>query len=156
MGELTLRKELGDLSSIVCFRSIVTGLESVMGKDAASGNLIRAGRLRGIEVAKKLGLSKTDKAMSEWSAIVADALGTNGTRLCTIIKLEEEDGIYRVFLSDTICSADEEPGSTRKLSFTQGAIQGVIEEATGHRLSGKQIGSVLRGDDYDIAEFKIR
>jgi len=156
MSDLTLRKDLGDFNSIICFRAIITGLEHVMGKDATRGNLIRAGRLRGIEVANKLGLSKTDKPMSEWSALVADAIGKNGTRLCTIAKLEEEDGIYRVFLSDTICSADEEPGSTRELSFTQGAIQGAIEETTGHRLSGEQTGSVLRGDEYDIVEFKIR
>jgi len=156
MNELTLRKELGDLNSIICFRSIVAGLESVMGKDAARGNLIRAGRLRGLAVVKALGLSKTDKPISEWSALVADALGKNGTRLCKIIRLEEENGIYRVFLSETICSAGEEQGSTQKLSFTHGAAQGVIEEATGHQLSGKQIGSVLRGDDYDIVEFKIR
>jgi len=156
MNDLTLRKELGNFNSIVCFRAIITGLESVMGKEATRGNLIRAGRLRGITVAKSLGLSKTDKPIHEWSALVADAIGINGTKLCTISKLEEGDGIYRVFLSDTICSADEEQGSTRELSFTQGAIQGAIEEVTGHRLSGEQTGSVLRGDEYDIVEFKIR
>jgi len=156
MAELTLRKDLGDFNSIVCFRSIVTGLERVMGKDAATGNLIRAGRLRGVELVRILGLTKTDKPISEWSALIADAIGKNGTRLCTIVKLEEGNGIYRAFLSETICSAGEEPGSIRKLSFTQGAVQGAIEEATGHRLSGEQTGSVLRGDDYDIVEFTIR
>ncbi len=156
MTQSTFRKDLGDFNSIICFRSIVTGLERVMGKDAASGNLIRAGRLRGIELARSLGLTKTDKPISEWSAMIADAVGKNGTRLCTIVKLEEGDGIFRAYLSETICSAGEAPGSTRKLTFTQGAVLGAIEEATGHRLSGEQTGSVLRGDDYDIVEFTIR
>ncbi|MDH3326161.1 MAG: hypothetical protein OEM38_05520 [Gammaproteobacteria bacterium] len=156
MSDATIRQGLGDFSSIVCFRSIVTGLEKVMGKDAARGNLIRAGRLRGIEIIKSLGLSNTDKPIAEWSTLVENAIGKNGTRLCTIAKIEENAGVYRVFLSDTICSANEEIGSERQLSFTQGAIQGALEEVTGHRLSGEQTGSILRGDDYDIADFKVR
>ena len=83
-------------------------------------------------------------------------IGEHGTRLCIVSKIEEGDNVFRVFLSDTICSADEQPGSSRELSFTHGAILGAIEEATGSRLSGKQIGSVLRGDDYDILEFTVR
>lgn len=156
MTEKTLRVQLGDFNSIICFRSIVTGLEKVMGVEAAKGNLIRAGRLRGIEIVQKLGLSKTDQSLSEWSAKVAEVIGENGTRLCIVDKIEEGNGVYRVFLSDTICSADEEPGSSRELSFTHGAILGAVEEATGSRLSGKQVGSVLRGDDYDILEFTVR
>lgn len=156
MTETTLRKELGNFNSIICFRSIVTGLEKVMGTDAARGNLIRAGRFRGIEIVKSLGLSSTSAPISEWSNKVAEAIGKDGTRLCIVNKIEQNGEVYRVFLSDTICSADEPQGSNRKLSFTQGAIQGALEEATGHRLAGEQTGSVLRGDDYDIIEFKIR
>lgn len=156
MSETDLRKGLGDFNSIICFRSIVVGLEKIMGKDAARGNLIRAGRLRGLQIVKELNIENTDKSLPEWSGLVADAVGEKGTRLCTIERIEEGDGTYHAYLSDTICSAGEEPGSEQKLSFTQGAVQGAIEGATGHRLSGVQTGSVLRGDDYDIIEFKIR
>ena len=156
MTEKKLRKQLGDFNSIVCFRAIITGLEKVMGVDATRGNLIRAGRLRGIEIVQKLGLSKTSEPLAEWSAKVAEVIGENGTRLCVVSKVEEDNGLYRIYLSDTICSADEEPGSSRQLSFTQGAIQGALEEATGLRLFGDQVGSTLRGDDYDILEFKAR
>ncbi len=156
MSELIARKELGDFNSIICFRSIVTGLEKVMGKDAARGNLIRVGRLRGIEIVQALGLSNTDQDIEQWSATVADTVGKNGTHLCVINNVELKDNKYYVSLSDTICSAYEEQGSDRLLSFTQGAVQGVLEEITGHRLLGTQVGSILRGDDYDIIEFKIR
>ena len=156
MTETTHRKELGNFNSIICFRSIITGLEKVMGPDAARGNLIRAGHFRGVEIVKNLGLSNTSAPISEWSNKVAEAIGKDGTRLCIVHKIEQEDEVYRVFLSDTICSADEPLGSNRKLSFTQGAIQGALEEATGNRLIGEQTGSVLRGDNYDIVEYKIR
>jgi len=156
MNNSVMRKELGDYNSIVCFRAVITGLESVMGTEAARGNLIRAGCIRGLQVIQDLGLNHTDKPIDEWSALVAAAVGEKGTRLCIIERLEEKDGVYHAYLSDTICSAGEEQDSERKLSFTQGAVQGTIEGATGHRLSGVQIGSVLRGDDYDIVEYKIR
>ena len=156
MNTQTLRKDLGDFNSIICFRSIVTGLEKVMGKDAARGNLIRAGRLRGVQLAQQLELSNTDKPLSEWVALVAKAIGKEGTRLCKLHGVEKIENGYRAFLSDTICSAGEEQGSDQLLSFTQGAIQGAIEEATGHRLHGVQTGSVLRGEEYDIVDFEIR
>jgi len=156
MNDLSIRKELGDYNSIVCFRSIISGLESVMGKNAARGNLIRAGRLRGIQIVKDLDLSNTNSPLDIWSAAVAEAIGKNGTRLCTVAKIEEEAGAYRVYLSDTICSAAEAQGSEQELSFTQGAIQGALEEATGHRLSGEQVGSVLRGDEFDVVKYTIR
>ncbi|MDH5301515.1 MAG: hypothetical protein OEW58_09160 [Gammaproteobacteria bacterium] len=156
MSSTSFRKELGDFNSIVCFRSIVTGLETIMGKDAARGNLIRAGRLRGIQVAKDLGLSQTSMDMQEWVKLVANVLGKNGTRLCRLERIETIDQGYRAYLTETICSAGEESGSDQLLSFTLGAVQGAIEEATGHRLHGVQVGSVLRGDEYDIVDFEIR
>lgn len=156
MSGSILRKELGDFNSIICFRSVVTGLEKIMGTAAARGNLIRAGRLRGVEVVQDLGLSKTNKPLAEWSQLVGKAIGKDGTQLCTISNLEKDGDIYRVYLSETICSAGEEQGSSRELSFTQGAILGAVEEASGLRLSSKQTGSVLRGDDFDIVELKTR
>jgi len=135
---------------------MVVGLERIMGTQAARGNLIRAGRLRGIEIIQQLDLSKTDKSISEWLPIVSRAIGKDGTRLCSLDRVEEDGNKYRVYLSETICSAGEEQGSDRCLSFTQGAILGAVEELTGHRLSSEQIGSVLRGDSFDIVELTIR
>jgi hypothetical protein len=36
-----------------------------------------------------------------------------------------------------------------------GAIQGVLEKATGKRLRGKQTESVLRGGSHDVIEFEV-
>ncbi len=155
MTDSNTRSNLGNYSSIICFRSIVTGLEKIMGKEAAKGNLIRAGKLRGAQVVTSLGLSKTEKPLKEWFSAIAEAIGKNGTRLCTLKKIDADNTRYITFLEDTICSANEKLGSDRQLSFTHGVIQGAIEEATGHRLSGKQTGSVLRGNDYDVLEFQI-
>lgn len=49
--------ELGDFSSIVCFRAIVIGAEEALGEKAAAIALIAAGRARGKQVAEQLNLN---------------------------------------------------------------------------------------------------
>ena len=156
MSTETLREDMTDFSSIICLKAIITGLEKIMGAQAARGNLIRAGIIRGREIAKKLGISQTDAPIEQWISLAREAVGRSGTRLCDIKNTEEENGTIRIFLKDTICSAGEELGSSRELSFTQGAIQGLAEEALGKRFVSKQIGSVLRGQEYDIVELTPR
>ncbi|MFV2057769.1 MAG: hypothetical protein ACC707_14985 [Thiohalomonadales bacterium] len=103
-----------------------------------------------------IGLSKTQIPMSEWATRVRNTIGKNGTRLCNLTKVEQDGNITRAFLGETVCSAGEEHGSTRRLTFTLGAIQGALEEIMDKKLIGVQTGSVLRGQDYDIIEFKQR
>jgi len=67
-----------------------------------------------------------------------------------------EETLIRAYLSDTMCSSGEDLGSPRMLTFTLGVIQGALEEATGKRMTGKQIGSVLRGESYDIVEYTFK
>lgn len=153
MSDIYLRKTLGDFNSIVCLKALVVGLENILGEGGAHANLILAGRIRGRNLVKDLGLSMTNKPLLEWSQLVKDTLGENGTKLCIIEKIEIDGDIIRTFLSETVCSAGEEQGSSRKVTFTLGAVQGAIEEITGKRLVGKQTGSVLRGQDYDIIDF---
>ena len=156
MSKENIRKDFGDFNSIVCFKSIIVGLEDVIGEQGARANLILAGRIRGRNIAKDLELSGSDKPMSEWSAMIREAIGKNGTRLCDVTKIEQDGDIIRAYLSETVCSAGEEQGSPRKLTFTLGAIQGAIEEITSKKLIGVQTGSVLRGQDHDIVEFRPR
>jgi hypothetical protein len=59
------RRELGDYSSIVCLKSIITGMEGIMGDKATATALIAAGRIRGKKLAEDLelaGLSSLDEA----------------------------------------------------------------------------------------------
>jgi len=149
----TNRSELGEFSSIICFRAVVTGAEEALGEKAAMITLIAAGRIRGKQLAQQLGLvvGATEDLVPE----LQKALGKDGTRLCIIDKIENASDSIKVYCRETICSAGEPEGSPRKLTFTLGAIQGVMEHVTGKRLRGKQIESVLRGGSHDVIEFEV-
>lgn len=147
-----LRPELGDFSSIVCFRAVVTGIEEALGEKAALISLIAAGRVRGKQVAQEMHI-EPGQPVEQIALAMQKALGSEGTRLCLVDKIEMAGDAYRVFCRETICSAGEPQGSARTLSYTLGALQGVMEVATGKRLRGKQIESVLRGSSHDVAEF---
>ncbi len=148
-----LRSELGDFSSIICFRAVVTGIEDALGQKAAMIALIAAGRGRGKQLARELGLSGVANDLSAIASTMNNVLGVQGTRLCIIDKIESagQDKLM-VYCRETICSADEPQGSERRLSYTLGAVQGVLEEVTGKRLRGRQTSSVLRGGTHDVVE----
>ena len=149
----TLRPQLSDFSSIVCFRAVVTGIEDALGVRAATIALVAAGRTRGKQLAQELGLSNRTDNLAEIAELMNAALGVQGTRLCIIDKIESaEEGRIRVYCRETVCSSGEMPGSDRNLSYTMGAVQGVLEEVTGKRLRGKQVDSVLRGGEHDVVE----
>ncbi|MBC7969349.1 MAG: hypothetical protein H7Z11_04315 [Verrucomicrobia bacterium] len=149
------RSELGDFSSIVCFKALVVGTEEALGEKAAAIALISAGRQRGKQVANELGLAGKGLAAENIIALLQAALGKEGTRLCIIEKIVETGESIAVYCRETICSAGEPEGSPRKLTFTLGAVQGVLEQISGKRLRGKQIESVLRGSDHDVIEFEV-
>jgi hypothetical protein len=150
-----IRQELGDFSSIICFKALVVGIEEALGAKAAKIALITAGRQRGKSLAKSLGLSNQAADWAEVTQLLQNALGPDGTRLCLVNNILQDDETFKVYCQETICSALEKPGSDRNLGYTLGAIQGAIEEITGKRLRGKQIESVLRGSDHDVIEFSV-
>ena len=150
-----LRTELGDFSSIICFRAVVIGTEEALGEKAAAIALIAAGRARGKQVAQQLNLTGKGIASGEIVERLQAALGKEGTRLCIVDKIAETGESITVHCRETICSAGEPQGSPRKLTFTLGAIQGVMEQVTGKRLRGKQTESILRGSSHDVIEFEV-
>ncbi|ELS33566.1 MULTISPECIES: hypothetical protein [Pseudanabaena] len=150
-----MRPELGDFSSIVCFKALVTGAEEALGEKAAMITLIAAGRNRGKQIAKQLGLSENETSLEGIVPLLQKALGKDGTRLCIVDKIEQAGETITVYCRETICSAGEPEGSPRKLTFTLGAIQGVLEHVTSKRLRGKQTESVLRGGSHDVIEFEV-
>jgi len=152
----THRATLGDNSSIICFKACVRGLEEALGTRAALVSLRAAGRKRGRSLVKELGLVGTVTSPDEATAPLRQALGPDGTRLCIVEDITtEEDGVYIVKLSETICSCLEEPGSKTELSYTFGAVQGAVEALTGEKVRGKQVESVLRGGQYDSVRFEV-
>ncbi|TYQ28460.1 hypothetical protein PseudUWO311_05610 [Pseudanabaena sp. UWO311] len=150
-----MRNELGDFSSIVCFKAVVVGTEEALGEKAAAIALISAGRNRGKQVAEQLGLEGKGLANAEIIPMLQAALGKDGTKLCIIDKIVESGETILAYCRETICSAGEPQGSPRKLTFTLGAVQGVLEKVTGKRLRGKQTESVLRGGSHDVIEFEV-
>lgn len=142
-----LRPELGDFSSIVCFRALIIGVENILGR-AAHGTLVGAGRKRGHQLVQSLGLS--GQGLEGAQEKLDEALGPNGTCLCRIRRIDAGEDQIVVYLSETICSAGEPQGSERRLTFTLGAVRGAVEELVGREFNVKQTGSVLRGQDYDI------
>ena len=149
-----LRKELGDFTSIVFVKALITGLEEAIGEKTAHIALIAAGRTIGKKLAQELGLSGTGDSLEEAATILKQALGKDGTCLCVIDKIVEEGDVIKVYCHETICSYGEELGSSRKLSYTAGIIQGALEKLKGKRLFGKQIESVLDESKFDVMLFE--
>jgi predicted hydrocarbon binding protein len=147
------RKELGNFSSIVCFKAAITGMEEALGEKATAIALTTAGRARGRKLAEDLGLVGASVSLEDAGHKLAEALGSEGTRLCKIEKITSEGDVIKVYTSETLCSAGEEQNSDRKCTFTMGAVWGAIEQVLGHRLRGVHTESVLRGGAYDVFEF---
>ena len=150
---LSSRPTLGQFSSIVCFKSVITGMEEALGEKMTAIALISAGRKRGKELAQELGLSNTNHSFDAIATQLNAAVGANGTHLTAIDKIVQDGDLIKVYCSETICSAGEPQGSDRKCTFTMGAVWGALSEITGKKLRGTQTESVLRGGTHDVLEF---
>jgi hypothetical protein len=148
-----LRQELGNFASITCFKAMVQGLEAVLGPKGAHIALVMAGHHRGQQLATLLELQPCYGSVDEVTELVRYSLGKQGSRLCLVNKIKVMPNGYRVYCSETLCSAGEPAGSTRKLGYTLGVLQGVLEAVSGRRLRGQQVASVLQGSTQDILEF---
>ncbi len=146
-----LREQLGDFSSIVCLKAIITGMEDALGSKATAIALTAAGRARGRKLAEDLGL-KGSADIGDATAKLRAALGPDGTRLLLIEKIEQQGDIFLVSTSETVCSAGEVEGADRKCTFTLGAVCGAMETLLNRRFQAKQIESVLRGGKFDVFE----
>ena len=154
-NSLSSRPTLGQYSSIICFKSVITGVEEALGEKATAIALISAGRIRGKELVKSLGLSGSTQDLSVIAAKLDEAVGANGTHLTAVNKITQEGDLIKVYCSETVCSAGEPDGSPRKCTFTMGAIWGALAEVTGKKLRGIHTESVLRGGAHDVFEFTV-
>ena len=149
------RPELGDLCSVVCYKSAVVGMEEALGEKATAIALTAAGRSRGKQLAKELELANLSNSLDIVTSKIESVLGKEGFRLCIVEKIISEGDIIKVITSETLCSAAEPQGSSRKCTFTLGAIWGILEQVLAKRLRGKQTESVLRGGSHDVFEFSV-
>ncbi|NJR66259.1 MAG: hypothetical protein HC772_14525 [Leptolyngbyaceae cyanobacterium CRU_2_3] len=152
VAERSVRHELGDFMSAVCFKAAVTGMEEALGEKAAAIALIAAGRQRGKQVVQAFNLVDQGATLSleEIQAKLNLALGKEGTRLCIIDKIERDGETFTCYTRETVCSIGEPEGSSRKCTYTLGAIQGFLEALLGKRLRGHHTESVLRGSHHDV------
>ena len=148
-----MREQLGDFNSIACFKAVIEGMEDALGEKATAIALISAGRTRGKKLAEDLGLVGKSVSFDTIAAKMQESLGKDGTRLCLIEKITQEGDVIKVYTAETVCSAGEPPNSTRKCTFTLGAVWGTLERILARRLKGVHTESVLRGGSYDVFEF---
>lgn len=150
---MSIRPTLHDFSSIVCFKALITGVEDTLGPEGAAAAFVQAGRLRGKTLANELGVAGSKVPVSELAALLHSALGPAGTRLCAVRAARQEGDDLVIETTETVCSANEPPGSTRKCTFTLGAIWGAIEAIYGRGYSARQTDSVLTGGSADTFRF---
>lgn len=154
------REELGEFSSIVCFKAVITGMEDLLGERATAIALRGAGRKRGEDLAVSLGFKRGTASLGDLDDIankLNGALGPNGTKLCMVDRIEATtDDRLLVYTRETVCSAGEEEGSKRVCTFTLGAIHGALEFLLDKKYQPKHTGCVLRGADHDIFEMSPR
>ncbi|GAA5501523.1 hypothetical protein Dxin01_01255 [Deinococcus xinjiangensis] len=149
-----LRPELGDFNSIVCFKAVITGVEDTLGPDGAAVVFTRAGRVRGHNLARELGVSNKNVTGQELADLLNSALGKDGTRLCAVTSSYQEGNKVIIETQETVCSAGEHQGSDRQCTFTLGAVQGALEEISGKTYLAEHTESVLRGGKCDKFEFE--
>lgn len=154
MSDSALRQELGDFSSIVCFRALVGGVQDTLGKTAAMVALKGAGRKRGHGLVGSLGLTGQGEDLEKAVGMMAQALGPDGTKLCIIEGVEDTGERIKVTLRETICMAGEPEGTDARCSFTFGAVQGALEALTGTKYRGKHT-KTPKCDDVESEVFEF-
>ncbi|HSI82833.1 MAG TPA: hypothetical protein VK970_03560, partial [Candidatus Methylacidiphilales bacterium] len=114
----------------------------------------RAGRVRGEDLAKSLGLAGSKVPVEQLAATLDKALGKDGTRLCRVTGAKDTGDTIEIETQETVCSAGEAMGSERTCTFTLGAIWGALEAVSGSRYEARHTESVLRGGTSDKFVFK--
>lgn len=146
---MSVRNQLGDFNSIVCFKAVITGVEDTLGTDGAAVVFVRAGKMRGQALATSLGLAGKNLPIDQVAQALDNAVGLNGTKLCSVTKAYNAANDIVVETQETVCSAGEPAGSDRHCTFTLGAVWGALEAVTGKKFEGKHTESILRGGTSD-------
>ncbi len=144
-----VRPNLGEFMSLICFKAALRGVEDTLGDDGANVVMVRAGKMRGHDVAKALGLTGTNPPLEQIAATLDSAFGATGTRLCRIEKVYLNGDQIIVETQEPVCMAGEAPDSSRQCTYSLGAVGGALEAMLGKTFRCEHTDSVLRGGSSD-------
>lgn len=148
-----LRQQLG-FSSIVCLKAIITGMEDALGEKATAIALTAAGRNRGKNLVRNGGLTKvTSLYLKDIAYKLRLALGKDGTRLCLVDKIEQENDVSRFILQKRCVLQVNLKSHLVNAPLRWVLFGGRQKKFSRLRLQGKHIESVLRGSEYDVFQF---
>lgn len=137
---MSIRPELGDFMSIVCMKAMMVGVEDTLGMEGAGVVFTRAGKIRGQDLVKSMGLAGSNLPLDQVVSALDKAIGREGTRLAKVVGARMEEGNTVVItVTEIACLADEAPGSSRISTFTLGALWGALETVTGNSYIGKNV-----------------
>jgi predicted hydrocarbon binding protein len=145
----SIRPDLGEFMSLVCFKAALAGVEDTLGDEATWVVFTRAGKVRGHAVAKAAGIAGKAMSLSDLTSTLNGVFGKQGTRLCSVVGAAQDGDVVMIDTRDTICSAGEPQGSDRVCTYTLGAIWGAVEAVMGKTYTAKHTDSVLRGGNVD-------
>jgi hypothetical protein len=143
------RSELGEMMSLICFKAAIVGVEDTLGEDGAAVVFIRAGKVRGAAVARQTGLAGTQPSLEALVKTLDGVFGKTGTQLCRIVGASASGEQIIIDAAETVCSANEPAGSSRKCTYTLGAVWGALEAVMGRTYLGAHTESVLQGATHD-------
>jgi predicted hydrocarbon binding protein len=120
--------------SLTCFQYLRVGTEEV----ADRAPVVAAGRTRGADLVKELGLVGSATDAARLHELLDAALGVNGTRLCLITSITETaSGGYEVRLTEGACTAGQ-MSETPLCAFTLGVFVGAIQALSGRTLRARE------------------
>lgn len=143
-----LRPQLGDYVSIICFRYMRHMAEDTAGRAL----IIAAGRKRGRDLIEELGLTGKTTDPDEIQQALLRELGSEGTRLCIVERVEVAGDGYQVYVNESVCSMGVK-ASGPICVYTFGAVMGAIEAVSGKRLVGKEVECIAAGNERCVFSF---
>ncbi|KYC44230.1 hypothetical protein WA1_02315 [Scytonema hofmannii PCC 7110] len=135
----TLRPMLGDFVNVIDFKALLDGIEENMGKKAAAIIISTAGRAYGKKIATMLGATAETQDLTTVLKKLNKSLGMEGTRLCVIDEVTQQEGFIRVTIVEPLEMCGENANSERLCPFTLGILGGFIDQILQKRHQGRQI-----------------
>lgn len=143
------RTDLGPFVAAECLQLMRLHVEDMAGRSPVLG----AGRMRGAGLIEYLGFTGSKPSMDVAAKQIAEALGADGTKLCIVDDITEENGAYTVTIHEGACSynrTSDEP----MCSYTLGVFIGAIGAMFGHTMTGKEIACQAMGDEHCVFTIK--